>query len=104
MLILQLIKLPHAPAGATTMIISLGVIATPMGILSMAGALAFTILATFGLSWLLWRPKQPWKHESEKDQAPAPGEAEAPAPGKAEAPAPSDGEAPPLRRRDTRRQ
>ena len=94
MLILQLIKLPHAPAGATTMIISLGVIATPLGILSMAGALAFTILATFGLSWLLWRPQQPWKQEPEKAPTPTPDKAEAP----------SDGETPPLRRRDARRQ
>ena len=59
MLLLQLLKLPHAPAGATTMIISLGVIATPLGILSMAGALALTILAASALAWLLWRPNRP---------------------------------------------
>jgi CBS-domain-containing membrane protein len=87
MLILQLIRLPHAPAGATTRIFSLGVIATPLGILSMAGALAFTILATFGVSWLLWRPKQPWKPE-EKD---------------APTPTPAEGAPPPVRRRDIRR-
>ena len=59
MLILQLLKLPHAPAGATTMIISLGVIATPLGILSMAGALALTILAASALVRLLWTPNRP---------------------------------------------
>jgi hypothetical protein len=72
MLILQLIKLPHPPAGATTMIISLGVIATPIGILSMAAALAFTIAAAFGILWLLWRPKRPWapeKRQAERDPA-----------------------------------
>jgi CBS-domain-containing membrane protein len=97
MLILQLIKLPHAPAGATTMIISLGVIATPLGILSMAGALAFTILAAFGVSWLLWRPRQPWKQEEKN--APQPIPAAAPAEGEP----PAAGAAPPLRRRDIRR-
>ena len=95
MLILQLLKLPHAPAGATTMIISLGVIATPLGILSMAGALAFTILAAFGVSWLLWRPRQPWKPE-EKD-------APQPMPDPAQGAAPAEGAAAPVRRRDIRR-
>jgi CBS-domain-containing membrane protein len=72
MLILQLIKLPHPPAGATTMIISLGIIATPIGILSMAAALAFTIAAAFGVLWLLWRPQRPWvpeKRQAERDPA-----------------------------------
>jgi hypothetical protein len=41
------------------MIISLGVIATPLGILSMAGALALTILAASGLAWLMRRPNRP---------------------------------------------
>jgi hypothetical protein len=66
MLILQLIRLPHPPAGATTMIISLGVIATPVGILTMAAALAFTIAATFGANWLLWRPKRPWQKRQQE--------------------------------------
>jgi CBS-domain-containing membrane protein len=108
MLILQLIKLPHAPAGATTMIISLGVIATPLGILSMAGALAFTILATFGLSWLLWRPKQPWKEEQKEPPKPVPAATPSPAPAPSPEPAsgqtPGDADAPPaVRRRDIRR-
>jgi CBS-domain-containing membrane protein len=65
MLILQLLKLPHPPAGATTMIISLGVIATPPGILSMAGALALTIVAAYGFSWLLSR-KEPAGREGSR--------------------------------------
>lgn len=52
-LVLHLMKLPHPPAGATTLIISLGVIATPPGILAMAAALAFTIVAGWGINWAL---------------------------------------------------
>ncbi len=62
MLILQLLKLPHPPAGATTLIISLGVIATPLGILSMAGALALTIVAASGISWVARRPDRAGHH------------------------------------------
>jgi hypothetical protein len=51
--VLHLLKLQHPPAGATTLIISLGVIATPVGILSMAAAIAFTIAACWGLNLLL---------------------------------------------------
>ncbi|KQX05873.1 hypothetical protein ASC59_15830 [Leifsonia sp. Root1293] len=51
--VLSALRLPHPPAGATTMIISLGVIADPTGILSMAGALAFTIIASWGVNMLL---------------------------------------------------
>jgi hypothetical protein len=51
--VLSALKLPHPPAGATTMIISLGVIADPIGILSMASALAFVIIASWGLNVLL---------------------------------------------------
>jgi hypothetical protein len=51
--VLHLLKLQHPPAGATTLIISLGVIATPVGILSMAAALAFTIVACWGINLLL---------------------------------------------------
>jgi CBS-domain-containing membrane protein len=52
-LVLHLLKLQHPPAGATTLIVSLGVIATPVGILSMAAAIAFTIIAGWGLNWAL---------------------------------------------------
>lgn len=51
--VLHLLKLPHPPAGATTLIVSLGVIATPSGILSMAAALAFTIIVGWGINWAL---------------------------------------------------
>jgi hypothetical protein len=54
------------------MIISLGVIATPVGILSMAGALAFTIAAASGFVWLRWHPNRPWapqKRQAERDPA-----------------------------------
>jgi hypothetical protein len=49
----QALKVPHPPAGATTLIISLGVIATPVGILTMAAAIAFTIVACWGVNRLL---------------------------------------------------
>ena len=52
-LVLHLLQLPHPPAGATTLIVSLGVIATPPGILAMAGAIAFTIVACWGINWML---------------------------------------------------
>jgi hypothetical protein len=51
--VLQALNLPHPPAGATTLIISLGVIANPVGILTMAAAIAFTITACWGVNWLL---------------------------------------------------
>jgi hypothetical protein len=50
---LHALKLPHPPAGATTLIISLGVIANPVGILSMAAAIGFVIVAGWALNWLL---------------------------------------------------
>jgi CBS-domain-containing membrane protein len=52
-LVLHVLKLQHPPAGATTLIVSLGVIATPVGILSMAAAIAFTIVVGWGLNWAL---------------------------------------------------
>lgn len=51
--VLQALRLPHPPAGATTLIVSLGVIANPTGILTMAAALAFTIVAAWGINRLL---------------------------------------------------
>lgn len=51
--VLHALKLQHPPAGATTLIVSLGVIATPLGILSMAAAIAFTIIAGWGINWAL---------------------------------------------------
>lgn len=54
-LLLQLLQLQHPPAGATTLIISLGIIATPPGLLSMAAALGLTIVAGWGINWALRR-------------------------------------------------
>jgi len=68
MVVLQLIRMPHPPAGATTLIISLGVIATPIGVASMAAALVFTILAGFGIVWLLWNPEKPWSRKEQDSQ------------------------------------
>jgi hypothetical protein len=51
--VLHVLKLQHPPAGATTLIVSLGVIATPPGILSMAAAIAFTIVVGWGVNWAL---------------------------------------------------
>ena len=57
--VLHALKLQHPPAGATTLIVSLGVIATPVGILSMAAAIAFTIIVGWGVNWALReRPKE----------------------------------------------
>ena len=49
--ILALLRLEHPPAGATTLIVSLGIIATPMGLLSMAGAIVLVTIA----GWLINR-------------------------------------------------
>jgi CBS-domain-containing membrane protein len=49
--ILALLKLEHPPAGATTLIVSLGIIAKPMGLLSMAGAIVLVTIA----GWLINR-------------------------------------------------
>lgn len=62
--VLHALKLQHPPAGATTLIISLGVIANPVGILSMAAAIAFTILASWGLNALLGERPQGWRRAS----------------------------------------
>ena len=54
--VLQALKLPHPPAGATTLIVSLGVISGPVGILTMAASLAFTIIAAWAINRLLGEP------------------------------------------------
>ncbi|WP_345800858.1 HPP family protein [Microbacterium sp. AZCO] len=52
-LVLTLIKLPHPPAGATTLIVSLGILVQPIQLLAMAGAIIFVTLAGWGLNLLL---------------------------------------------------
>ena len=43
--VLALLDLPHPPAGATTLIISLGILAKPLEVLSMAGAVVLITVA-----------------------------------------------------------
>jgi hypothetical protein len=45
--------LPHPPAGATTLIVSLGVLTTPAQLLAMAGAVLLVTAAAWGLNILL---------------------------------------------------
>jgi hypothetical protein len=52
-LALTWIGLPHPPAGATTLIISLGILTTPAQLASMAGAVLLTTLVGWGLNLLL---------------------------------------------------
>lgn len=47
------IRRPHPPAGATTLIVSLGVLSTPPQLLSMAGAILLVTAAGWGLNMLL---------------------------------------------------
>ncbi|MGN6743193.1 MAG: HPP family protein [Amnibacterium sp.] len=51
--ILALLKLEHPPAGATTLIVSLGIIATPVGVLTMAAAVVLVTLAGWVVNRLL---------------------------------------------------
>ena len=57
-LVLQLIRLPHPPAGATTLIVSLGILSKPLALLSMAGAVLLITLAGWALNFALGR----WRH------------------------------------------
>lgn len=52
-LVLTLAKKPHPPAGATTLIISLGILTTPAQLLSMVGAIIFITIFGWGLNLLL---------------------------------------------------
>jgi hypothetical protein len=52
-LVLTWIGLPHPPAGATTLIISLGILTTPPQLLSVAAAVVMTTLIGWGLNMLL---------------------------------------------------
>lgn len=52
-LVLTLVKLPHPPAGATTLIVSLGILVQPVQLLSMAGAIVLITLAGWGINALL---------------------------------------------------
>ena len=52
-LVLSLIGLPHPPAGATTLIVSLGILAQPAQLVSMAGAVVAVTAAGWALDSLL---------------------------------------------------
>lgn len=52
-LVLTLLGLPHPPAGATTLIVSLGIFAEPAQLLSMAGAIVLVSAAGWGINTLL---------------------------------------------------
>jgi hypothetical protein len=57
-LVLTAIGTPHPPAGATTLIVSLGILTGPAAWASMAGAIALITVAGWGLNILLGiRPK-----------------------------------------------
>lgn len=51
--VLMLIKLQHPPAGATTLIVSLGILHQPMQLLAMAGAIVLITVLGFALNRLL---------------------------------------------------
>jgi CBS-domain-containing membrane protein len=52
-LVLTLLNLPHPPAGATTLIVSLGILTQPPQLLAMAGAILLITLAGWGLNAVL---------------------------------------------------
>ncbi|TKV26148.1 HPP family protein [Arthrobacter sp. NamB2] len=51
--VLTSVKEPHPPAGATTLIVSLGILTGPTQLLSMAGAIIFITILGWGLNVLL---------------------------------------------------
>ncbi|WP_207453538.1 HPP family protein [Herbiconiux sp. SYSU D00978] len=52
-LVLTLVKLPHPPAGASTLIVSLGILSAPQEVLVMAAAVALVVVAGWALNRLL---------------------------------------------------
>lgn len=52
-LVLTWLRKPHPPAGATTLIVSLGILSSPQQLLSMAGAVLLITAAGWGLNVLL---------------------------------------------------
>src|SRR4051794_40738531 len=57
-LVLTLLNLPHPPAGATTLIVSLGILTQPPQLLAMAGAIILITLVGWGLNALLIRRRR----------------------------------------------
>jgi len=52
-LVLTWLGLPHPPAGATTLIVSLGILSAPVQLASMAGAIVLVTVVGWGLNVLL---------------------------------------------------
>lgn len=52
-MVLTAIKMPHPPAGATTLIVSLGILAAPAQLLSMAGAIVLVTLLGWAINMAL---------------------------------------------------
>jgi CBS-domain-containing membrane protein len=52
-LVLTLIDMPHPPAGATTLIVSLGILTQPPQLLAMVGAIVLITIAGWGINRLL---------------------------------------------------
>ena len=52
-LVLTWLGLPHPPAGATTLIVSLGILSTPVQLASMAGAIILITVVGWGFNVLL---------------------------------------------------
>lgn len=52
-LVLTWLGLPHPPAGATTLIVSLGILSAPVQLASMAGAILLVTVVGWGLNVLL---------------------------------------------------
>lgn len=51
--VLTLLALPHPPAGATTLLVSLGILAKPVDLLDIAGAVVLITLAGWAINRLL---------------------------------------------------
>lgn len=57
-LVLTVLKMPHPPAGATTLIVALGILTAPAELLAMAGSILLITVLGWGLNLLLGtRPK-----------------------------------------------
>ncbi|GER23967.1 hypothetical protein NCCP1664_24620 [Zafaria cholistanensis] len=61
--VLTWIRMPHPPAGATTLIVSLGILSTPVQMASMAGAVVLVTLLGWTLNILLGTKPAPSGHD-----------------------------------------
>lgn len=58
----HLIRVPHPPAGATTLIVSLGLLTTPSQLAAMAVAVILVTAIAWCLSYLFGVPMPLWRH------------------------------------------